>query len=579
MTEQLPAAPGWSQTYPPGNAWTVSVDTGGLTFVDKDFGNYGAPVSISGTVFTDLNNNGVRDSNDYGLAGWSVYTSGLTYLYTVTDSNGNYSFTALPPGAYDVNETPNPEYAQTYPPATYYSLTLNPGDSASGKDFGNHKLPTSFESFSKLAFETGGFFAFIPATVLGDTSEARRFINTAYNVLQGGITKSVGVIEPPKIPLGTTVTVDISGSKTNFQPGTSLYFSGAGVTASNVRVISPIRLEADVTVDPGATLGFRDIVTVTDLGGGQHDTASGKGSLELIATPAGATILGIAPNTGARGDSMVVIISAVNTNFADTSSVYLGRGVTVTGRTALSPTKLRAFIKINQKTDIGFRDVSVTTGSQNATESVPGPFFISSSAPQYAFLASVGPGSAYQGDSLTINVAGTNTTFAAGVSVVSFSGSGIEVLATRVTTTTTADVDIRIDRFAPAGYRDVFVTTGPEEAAILSAFNVLVNPLGVAETGRIPTHYSLLQSYPNPFNPSTVIQFDLPKSSRTTLKIYDVLGREIATLLNDEPYAPGTYRIVYQGGSLASGVYFYSLKAVASGSEVFEEMRKMIFMK
>lgn len=579
LTEQIPAAPGWSQTYPPGNAWTVVVDTGGLAISNKDFGNYGAPGSISGTVFNDLDNDGVKDSNDYGLAGWTVTAySGGTYIYTVTDSGGNYTFGALPPGSYNIYQTVQGGYVQTYP-LSAWTVQIDPGTHAVGKDFGDHKLPTSYEAFSKLAFETGGFFAFIPATVLGDTSEARRFINTAYNVLQGGITKSVGVIEPSKVPLGTTVTVDVSGSNTDFQAGTSFLVSGSGVTATNVKVISPIKLEADVTVDPGASLGFRDIVTVTDLGGGQFDTAVGKGSLELIPTPLNPTILGIAPNVGARGDSIVVIVSAVNTNFADSSVVKLGIGVTVTGHTALSPTKLRASVKIAPKSDIGFRDVSVTTGAVNAGESVPGPFFVSNSAPLYAFLASVGPGSAFQGDSLTIHIVGTNANFTQDVSVVSFSGSGIEVVAERVASTTTLDLDMVVDPFAPAGYRDVFVTTGSEVAAVLNAFNVLVKPTSVVETHRLPSQYSLSQSYPNPFNPSTTIQFDVPRFSLVTVKIYDVLGREITTLLSNAEYVPGTYNVRFDGSSLASGVYFYSLRARASGGVIFEDVKKMIFMK
>lgn len=70
--------------------------------------------------------------------------------------------------------------------------------------------------------------------------------------------------------------------------------------------------------------------------------------------------------------------------------------------------------------------------------------------------------------------------------------------------------------------------------------------------------YSLSQNYPNPFNPTTTIEFQVPSHSFTTLKVYDVLGREVAQLVN-EVKSPGTYRVVWDASSVASGVYFYKL--------------------
>ena len=74
-----------------------------------------------------------------------------------------------------------------------------------------------------------------------------------------------------------------------------------------------------------------------------------------------------------------------------------------------------------------------------------------------------------------------------------------------------------------------------------------------------PDKFELFQNYPNPFNPSTVIRYDLPDDGFVTLKVYDVLGREIATLVNEERPA-GTYRVNFNGDRLSSGIYFYSLQ-------------------
>jgi hypothetical protein len=76
----------------------------------------------------------------------------------------------------------------------------------------------------------------------------------------------------------------------------------------------------------------------------------------------------------------------------------------------------------------------------------------------------------------------------------------------------------------------------------------------------IPDKYSLYQNYPNPFNSVTKISFDVPKSAQLSIRIYDVLGREIECLIN-EYVQPGKYNINYNANNLASGVYFYRLQA------------------
>lgn len=88
-----------------------------------------------------------------------------------------------------------------------------------------------------------------------------------------------------------------------------------------------------------------------------------------------------------------------------------------------------------------------------------------------------------------------------------------------------------------------------------------------------PESFALHQNYPNPFNPSTVINYQLPVSGKATLKVYDVLGNEVATLVNEEKPA-GTYEINFDASRLTSGIYFYSLK---TGS--FVETKRMVLLK
>jgi hypothetical protein len=76
----------------------------------------------------------------------------------------------------------------------------------------------------------------------------------------------------------------------------------------------------------------------------------------------------------------------------------------------------------------------------------------------------------------------------------------------------------------------------------------------------LPTKFALAQNYPNPFNPSTTIEFALPKSVHATLKVFDLLGREVATLV-DEQLPPGNYKREWHAQDMASGVYLYRLQA------------------
>jgi hypothetical protein len=90
----------------------------------------------------------------------------------------------------------------------------------------------------------------------------------------------------------------------------------------------------------------------------------------------------------------------------------------------------------------------------------------------------------------------------------------------------------------------------------------------------VPASYSLGQNYPNPFNPTTKFDFEIPKSGYVSVKIYNVLGEEVATILNGFQ-TPGKYTASLDGLSLSSGVYFYRLAA----GQNFSQVKKMVLMK
>ena len=99
-------------------------------------------------------------------------------------------------------------------------------------------------------------------------------------------------------------------------------------------------------------------------------------------------------------------------------------------------------------------------------------------------------------------------------------------------------------------------------------------PVGIQPiTNNIPDKFILHQNYPNPFNPTTNIKLDIPKSSYVKLNVYNILGKEIATLVN-EKLGAGSYEVDWNGSGYPSGVYFYRLQAGE-----FVDMKKMLFIK
>ncbi len=97
--------------------------------------------------------------------------------------------------------------------------------------------------------------------------------------------------------------------------------------------------------------------------------------------------------------------------------------------------------------------------------------------------------------------------------------------------------------------------------------------VSVNENEILPTKFLLLQNYPNPFNPNTVVSYQLPSKNNISLKVYDILGKEVATLV-DEIKEAGTYNINFDASKLPSGIYFYRLT-----TKTFSQTKKMVLLR
>ncbi|MDP2303817.1 MAG: T9SS type A sorting domain-containing protein [Ignavibacteria bacterium] len=109
--------------------------------------------------------------------------------------------------------------------------------------------------------------------------------------------------------------------------------------------------------------------------------------------------------------------------------------------------------------------------------------------------------------------------------------------------------------------------------SIFDTLKVMSIPVNINDVESIPNDYSLSQNYPNPFNPITKINYTIPQTGLVTIKVFDILGKEITTLVNEEKKS-GNHKIEFNGSKLSSGIYFYQIK---SGS--FTATKKLVLLK
>jgi len=132
----------------------------------------------------------------------------------------------------------------------------------------------------------------------------------------------------------------------------------------------------------------------------------------------------------------------------------------------------------------------------------------------------------------------------------------------------------------PSGFDNIAVEFGGDGANVRLIFDEITVASSFAnltavwrEGNNIPFKYSLSQNYPNPFNPVTKIRFDIPESGIINIKVYNLIGQEVAEVLNEYKNA-GTYTVDFNAINLSSGVYFYKIT-----SDKYTETRKMVLMK
>lgn len=300
-----------------------------------------------------------------------------------------------------------------------------------------------------------------PVTVTVTTGSEVASLANGFTILAG--TPILTSLAPDGGQQGQTLGVAITGQYTHFAQGTTQVSFGAGITVSNVTVLSATSLTAQLAIAANATVGTYTLVVTT----GSEVVSVPNVFSVVAATP---IVLSLAPGGGQQGQTnLPVLITGVSTHWVQgTTAASFGPGITVTGLAVTTATTAIATVNIDPAAAIGPRTVTLTTNAEIA--SFTNGFTVSAAMP---IVLSLDPGGAQQGQqNLSVTVTGLNTHWSAGTSQASF-GAGVTVVSFTVTSLTAATAVVNIDPAAALGARTVTVTTGTEVASFASGFTII----------------------------------------------------------------------------------------------------------
>lgn len=227
------------------------------------------------------------------------------------------------------------------------------------------------------------------------------------------------------------------------------------------------------------------------------------------------------------------------------------------GETMLAKTSGNANITFGEATKLNNKTISLPISMEQANLVLSGGFKINVDTRQYRIVA-IRQGELLEGATFASNIDGSTIAFAF-ANAFPIQGNGV-----------IATVDLELLKGDPTSTHSLdFSHISLNEGSIKAH----VNGQPLIKDASIPDKFSLKQNYPNPFNPATTIAFDLPKDTKVTIKIYDILGQEVATIV-DQSLRAGSHTVRYDASDLASGVYFYQIK-----TKEFASVKKMILLK
>lgn len=575
-------------------------------FIDTlDFGNYQIiSGSIAGLKFEDVDHSGTKDAGEGGLSGWHILVNGVTYFgssvnqSTITDGTGNYSFPGLWPGRYTVSEVWRTGWTQTYPPSLgVHHIDLGVEENRADVNFGNIDSALAIGSYRTFTSESLGF-AVNPTgkhKPIPNSPDKDEFSVTFQNTFPDSITKVKVHFTYPYIPGTLTAThggvITPIGAKNKVIEVTLSLKMASGEEVA-VAGFSP------KPRPQGVAKWFFFFGTDSFKAGGpggpvtnsfRHPMPNAVNFLEMIA--AGLKV-------GMGGPHSVVhqtYKDIVKSLFEKPDRKHFGNPKCLDNFSGTKPRSIKRQQKYLTPTKHNNRLFAEAVALQANIRGSDNGY----SPPGFGNLIfDDGSGAANPLNGLPIRtIAAVLDSFMSSPVDTGPNIHGCQMPSSFGVMTAKALYDyVRMIDSAFAGPLDtISFATGLMFKGVRQISEVpflRYDPVMAFRTirtlppngGYVPEEYTLYQNYPNPFNPTTIISFMLSQESFVTLKIYNMLGQEVATLLSREAM-DGSQEIDFDANNLPSGVYFYHLVAEGIPDEegdalqTFTAVKKMLLLK
>ena len=282
-------------------------------------------------------------------------------------------------------------------------------------------------------------------------------------------------VSPTQSPLGSTLTVAVTGQNTHFRAGVTTANFGSDINTSNVQVIDTTHATVQVAVPTTASVGLHT-VTMTTLG--ENATLAQA----FTVTPQnGPTLNGVGPISGEQGQTLtaVQLIGQFTHWTSATPTVTFGQGITVSNVVVQSATSLTVNLAIDPLAQIGVRTVTVTTQLSGGAEIVSGPLFSALAGP--AIISAITPSSGNQGQQVVLQITGQDTHWQQGLTQFYMPGvldylNDIQVNYVAVNSATSVTVNITVSPTAVLGLRSIYLTTAGEALTDARAFLITGGP-------------------------------------------------------------------------------------------------------
>jgi protocatechuate 3,4-dioxygenase beta subunit/uncharacterized protein (DUF2141 family) len=566
--------------------------------------------SVSGTVWYDINHNGVMDPNEVGLGKLPVLINGPTIAQTETDEYGNYVFTDLKPGDHTISIVKPNDWSCTYPLGGRFPFKLEEGQSLAAHNFGlaNDPCPTGQKTWYPLGSGVNGTVYALAAdgnklfvggtfTIAGgvNVNNLAMWDGSSWSDVGGGVNGQLLALKVVGNKLyvggsfnlaGNVAAKNIAmwdgawhalGDGTNSVVraleviGTDLFVGGSFTTAGivnasciakwNITSSSWMSLGAGVTPQAGGGGVYALVKNGTDMfvGGSFWGTGGANGAWHIVklnTTNTSWSPIGSGTNPG-LGNGKVWALSILN------GELYAGGGFQLAG-SGINAILVNRITKWN----------STISNWASLGSGLTGGFVVSALDEDGEYLYAGGSFTTANG--ITVNrIAywdGTNwSALGAGVS-----GGNYPYPYPYINAIEIMNGDLYV-----GGY---FTTAGNVNANNIARYSCSGTTTTSVEDDKtentIPQKFELDQNYPNPFNPTTTIKYSIPVETlratslqHVTIKVYDILGREVRVLVNEEK-TPGVYEIKFDARNLASGVYFYTIR-----TPQYFQSKKMILLK